>query len=291
MVAAPGDGWRAWSGRGGRVRAAHGGRALRGRGGAFSILEILIAISLVALLAGLVIPISIGAIARASALEAQPRLEAAVAQARLEAARLSAPVRLAAAAGGTAVRIEALEITREDADVGLMSPLGAPGGESAGLDGFQEGSVGAGGAAAGEWVLLDEILLPNGIVLEPRPEEGAGFGAEALGVFTMSSEPGQGDAVGGDAGEAKPWVFATALPDGRLEPGRDVIVRAAARGDSDEARWSVQFAAWTGGVTLTPIRPEQDEEVGVGEADALPPPPRADDSRAGGAARGAGGAR
>jgi hypothetical protein len=273
------------------VRAG-GGRGRPERAGAFSILEILIAISLMALLAGLVIPISIGAIARASALEAQPRLEAAVAQARLEAARLSAPVRLAAAAGGAAVRIEALEITRGDTDAGVTPLPGGAAGDLLGPGLFQEAPGAAGGPAAGEWVLLDEILLPQGIVLERRAEEAEGSGAGALSVFTMSSAPGEESAVDGEASDAKPWVFATALPDGRLEAGREVVVRAAARGDSGEARWSVQFAAWTGGVTLTPVRPDQEEE-GFAEEDALPPPPPAGDSREGGAARDAamGGAR
>jgi prepilin-type N-terminal cleavage/methylation domain-containing protein len=252
-------------------------RARRG----FSILEILIAMSLVSLVAALVIPISIGAIARASAQEAQPRLEAAVAEARLEAARLGVPVRLVASRGGAVVRIEALEMPRRGEARGntveaFGSEKGAPAG---GFGGLNEDSRGAAGRSAGEWVLLNEISLPKGIVLATAPREGVDFEEAALGVFTMSSTVGDGEGGGSEEPGAEAWTFATALPDGRLEPaGERLIVRAAGRGDAAERRWTVAFAAWTGAVTLTAIR-EDDDALAEREEEAFPPPPPGSASR------------
>src|SRR5690606_35448531 len=137
----------------------HFERAVRAGRPAFSVLEVLIALTLVVLVAGLVIPISIGAIARASATEAQPRLEAAVAEARLEASRLSVPVRLVAAGGGRIVRIERLQIA-DAVDVPEGSDSEPFRGLNEGFDRLEP--AGAGGAS---WAHLNEVLLPEGVVL------------------------------------------------------------------------------------------------------------------------------
>lgn len=243
---------------------------------AFSILEVLVALTLVVLVAGLVIPISIGAITRASAEEAQPRLEAAVTEARLEASRLSVPVRLVAAAGGRLVRIERLLIEEaadgEGGGFGLSVGLDV----DAGLDAAEPD------ASEASWAHLNEVHMPDGIVLEQEATE-SGFGATgaaALGVFTMS-ESAEANADAGDPleGSDEAWVIATALPDGRLEPGPQGVVVRLGRGAASSRRWRVRFSAWTGRVALAEMR---EEDVGAPSDEELPPPPPPADAVAGG---------
>jgi prepilin-type N-terminal cleavage/methylation domain-containing protein len=210
---------------------ASGGRRRRGgcaRGpGGFTLLEVLIAITLTVALAAVVLPVSVSWLGAAGLDEAAPRLESALSLARADAQRRGVVLEIyaAAAADGTIeLRSRELGVERTDAD-------------DVGVPAVQEGEA----EDSGEETVLAE--LPLGVLLRRvNPGDLQEAGLDDVGV------PGgtKGSAGNRDESDEARLVIALALPDGRIVAEEQA---AELRAVGDDGRWSVlMINGWTGAV-------------------------------------------
>jgi Tfp pilus assembly protein FimT len=264
---------------------------------AFSLVEVLIAIGLVATVAALAAPAVLGRLERGSFKAAQDSLAAAVRTTRDRAMRENAVLELLArTTAGEPVRF--MVATHDGrSDVANESDFG----EFAGLanDAIPESAAPPDPGSENERRAEEVARLPDGLTVQRQDDVATGVDA----LLDLPPEAMDGppivDPLTGEA-EADEVLIAIVLPSGIVIPEQDLLLAA-----SDGGRYArISINRWTGATTFQPFDPEGADGLRDGDAgnetmgtplDGAPGPgfpmPRAgaDRGRRGGAADGGGG--
>lgn len=192
---------------------------MRSRG--FTLIELMIALAIMAMLAGIVLPIGISRLNASSFSQTQRQLESAVGIARADAQRRGRLLKLVAIDSGGSVAIWSIE----------------------------RGSTET-GAEAGRREFVME--LPAGASIIPAPAanaEDADSDAEEDEWESARSDDvrRRAEGAGEDSAERALCVL---MPDGTVSPGETLVLRG--RGG---AMARMDFNPWTGMITFVPVRP------------------------------------
>lgn len=202
----------------------------------FTLIEVMIALAIVAMLAGIVLPIGLSRLNADSFIQTQRQLESAVSIARADAQRRGVLMKLIAVEAQGVVAVWSVE--------------------------FGE----AGGGARGEMPKRREFVLelPSGAGVEPAPAAED----EAEDTEEEEDERPRPAAAGAEA-EAAPVerALCVLMPDGTVVAGEAMVLRGR-----DGKRVRIDFNAWTGALTFVPVEPELTEDA---DALPPPPSPRA----------------
>lgn len=203
----------------------------RGAARAFTLIEVVIALGLVLLLAGLALPTLIGLTSGAALREGESCVESVAAICRAEAMRRGQVIELAARENADGVTV----LLGRRADSAPVSGAGdAPDGDA---------------AASDPWPAFLVEELPRGCaVIEDVAERES----------TGRAEDGGPAAPGGSATPRKAVLIAAFLPSGAA-----AVKGATKLHAKDRREASIGVNGWTGAVRVTPIAPKPEEESGA----------------------------
>ena len=201
---------------------------------AFTLIELMIALAIVAMLAGIVLPIGLSRLNADAFAQAQRQVEAAVGIARADAQRTGVHVKLIAVVDGGVVLFSQAHGAADRPDTSGKRSL-----------------------PRREFVLE----LPTGVQIESEPdteEEHANQDGDEVRTAR------EGSASASDGSSATELALCVLMPDGTVVPGEPVLLVAR-----DGKRARIEFNPWTGALTFLPVTAAHV----AGAADASAPAP------------------